>query len=157
MIQGSHSTVTLSELLDRPCSFSARQRYMPSPWGVSSTSSSTDTSSAVMVPTKTPSFSQVSVGGGFPLVLQCRTSVEPSCTVMELFTQGSRGGSASKMQKDTRQQEFQILIISLLIRKAVISNNVIILATHSLLSTISVLFIAKYYYLILSMCYLVLV
>ncbi|TNN67768.1 hypothetical protein EYF80_022083 [Liparis tanakae] len=88
----SHSTVMLKELLALPCSFSARQRYCPSAWGVISASCSTDSSSAVMVPTSSPSFSQVSVGAGLPRVLQCRASEDPSCTVMESLTTGSRGG-----------------------------------------------------------------
>lgn len=95
-VKHSHSTVMFRELLARPCSFSARQRYCPSPCGVISMISSTDNSSAVMVPTSSPSFSQVRVGAGLPWVLQCRASEVPSCTVIELFTRGSRGGSATK-------------------------------------------------------------
>ena len=94
-----HSTVMLKELLALPCSFSARQRYCPSPWGVISTISSTDSSSAVMVPTSSPSFSQVRVGAGLPWVLQCKASVDPSSIVMESFTTGSRGGSATFKEK----------------------------------------------------------
>lgn len=93
-VKYSHSTVMLRELLALPCSFSARQRYCPSPCGVISAISSTDSSSAVMVPTSSPSFSQVRVGAGFPWVLQCRDRDCPSWTTMESFTRGSRGGSA---------------------------------------------------------------
>ena len=94
-----HSTVMLKELLALPCSFSARQRYCPSPWGVISTISSTDSSSAVMVPTSSPSFSQVRVGAGLPWVLQCKASVDPSSIVIESLTTGSRGGSATFKEK----------------------------------------------------------
>lgn len=62
----SHSTVMFRELLARPCSFSARQRYVPSACGLISVSSSMDSSPAFMVPTSSPSFSQVIVGTGFP-------------------------------------------------------------------------------------------
>lgn len=86
----------LKELLALPCSFSARQRYCPSPCGVISTISSTDSSSAVMVPTSSPSFSQVRVGAGLPWVLQCSANVVPSWTVIDSFTTGSRGGSATQ-------------------------------------------------------------
>lgn len=98
-VMHSHSTVMLRELLARPCSFSARQRYCPSPCGVIAMISSTDSSSAVMVPTSSPSFSQVRVGAGLPWVLQCKASEVPSSTVMELFTRGSRGGSAAKSRE----------------------------------------------------------
>ncbi|KAG7270376.1 hypothetical protein CRUP_003930 [Coryphaenoides rupestris] len=60
------------------------QRYWPAPWGVTSKISSTESSSAVMV----------SVGAGLPWVLQWSSSVEPSRTVRELLTTGSRGGTA---------------------------------------------------------------
>lgn len=102
----SHSTVMLRELLALPCSFSARQRYCPSPCGVISVMSSTDSSSAVIVPTSSPSFSQVRVGAGLPWVLQCRASVVPSSTVMESLTWGSRGGSATQR----REIEFCFLL-----------------------------------------------
>lgn len=98
-VKHSHSTVMLRELLALPCSFSARQRYCPSPCGVISMISSTDSSSAVMVPTSSPSFSQVRVGAGLPWVLQCRANEVPSRTVIESFTRGSRGGSATECRE----------------------------------------------------------
>lgn len=89
----SHSTVRFRELLARPCSFSARQRYVPSACGLISVSSSMDSSPAFMVPTSCPSFSQVIVGTGLPWVLQWRATEESSITTRELFTSGSLGAS----------------------------------------------------------------
>lgn len=104
----SHSTVTFRELLARPCSFSARQRYVPSACGLISVSSSMDSSPAFMVPTSSPSLSQVSVGTGLPWLLQWRAREESSITTREAFTNGSLGESIAQPIKQNKESELGV-------------------------------------------------